>query len=391
MPWEERTVSQMREEFVKEVLAQQKSKSELCREYNISRVTGDKWLKRYAAGECLKDRSRKPKSTPFKTAEATEAVILQYRKDHPAIGAVKIRKILENEGYRDLPSSKTVHNILVRNGMVTKEASQAATPYQRFQKAEPNDMWQADYKGHFAMESGERCHPLNIIDDCSRYNLCSEAQRSETFAEIQPVMIRLFETYGLPKILLCDNGNPWGTQQSPGFTHFEVWLMELGILTIHGRPRHPQTQGKDESFNRAMTKELLKDAVIRDMADAQKQFDQYREFYNNIRPHHALKLDTPSQHYVRSSREYPSQISRWEYPEGAEIRRVKSTGYFNWNGQGYYLSEALGGKEIMVQESRRENCIKIIFREFQIAKIDTEQRGFLFRRAYRLEDDPRLK
>ena len=391
MPWEERTVSQMREEFVKEVLAQRKSKSELCREYNISRVTGDKWLKRYAAGECLEDRSRKPKSTPFKTPEATEKVILEYREDHPAIGAVKIRKILENEGYKDLPSTKTVHNILVRNGKVTKEASQAATPYQSFQKEEPNDMWQADYKGHFAMESGERCHPLNIIDDCSRYNLCSEAQRSETFAEIQPVMIRLFETYGLPKILLCDNGNPWGTQQSPGFTHFEVWLMELGILTIHGRPRHPQTQGKDESFNRAMTKELLKYAVIRDMADAQRQFDQYREFYNNIRPHHALELDTPSQHYVRSSREYPSQISRWEYPEGAEIRRVKSTGYFNWDGQGYYLSEALGGKEIMIQKSRTENCIKIIFREFQIAKIDTEQRGFLFRRAYRLEDDPRLK
>lgn len=391
MPWEERTVSQMREEFVKEVLAQRKSKSELCREYNISRVTGDKWLKRYAAGECLEDRSRKPKSTPFKTPEATEKVILEYREDHPAIGAVKIRKILENEGYKDLPSTKTVHNILVRNGKVTKEASQAATPYQSFQKEEPNDMWQADYKGHFAMESGERCHPLNIIDDCSRYNLCSEAQRSETFAEIQPVMIRLFETYGLPKILLCDNGNPWGTQQSPGFTHFEVWLMELGILTIHGRPRHPQTQGKDESFNRAMTKELLKYAVIRDMADAQRQFDQYREFYNNIRPHHALKLDTPSQHYVRSSREYPSQISRWEYPEGAEIRRVKSTGYFNWDGQGYYLSEAFGGKEIMIQKSRTENCIKIMFREFQIAKIDTEQRGFLFRRAYRLEDDPRLK
>lgn len=391
MPWGERTVSQMREEFVREVLAQQKNKSELCREYNISRVTGDKWLKRYTAGECLEDRSRKPKSTPFKTPEATEAVILQYRKEHPAIGAVKIRKILENEGYRDLPSSKTVHNILVRNGMVSKEASQAATPYQRFQKVEPNDMWQADYKGHFAMESGERCHPLNIIDDCSRYNLCSEAQRSETFAEIQPVMVRLFETYGLPKILLCDNGNPWGTQQSPGFTHFEVWLMELGILTIHGRPRHPQTQGKDESFNRAMTRELLKNAVIRDIADAQKQFDQYREFYNNIRPHHALKLDTPSQHYVRSSREYPSQISQWEYPEGAEIRRVKSTGYFNWDGQGYYLSEALGGKEIMVRKSKTENCIKIIFREFQIAKINTEQRGFLFRRAYRLEDDPRLK
>lgn len=391
MPWGERTVSQMREEFVKEALAQEKTKSELCREYNISRVTGDKWIKRYEAGECLENRSRRPKTTPYKTPEAIEQAILEYRQEHKAIGAVKIRKILEKQGYEGLPSSKTVHNILVRNGLVSKEASQAATPYQRFQKKEPNDMWQADYKGHFAMENGVRCHPLNIIDDCTRFNLCSEAQLSETFAEMQPVMIRLFETYGLPEILLCDNGNPWGTQQSPGFTHFEVWLMELGILTIHGRPRHPQTQGKEESFNRSMTKELLKQSTFHDLADAQKKFDAYREFYNNERPHHALNLDTPSQHYIRSIREYPSQISQWEYPEGSEIRRVKSTGYFTWERQGYYLSEAFGGKEIMIQKSRTENCIKIIFREFQIAKIDTEQRGFLFRRAYRLENDPRLK
>ena len=391
MPWNERTVSQMREEFVKEVLAQHKTKSALCREYGISRVTGDKWLKRYAAGENLDDRSHSPFRCPHKTDAATEELILGYRDNHQGIGAVKIKRILEQAGHEGIPSARTVNNILLRNGRISKEASAAATPYQRYEKDHPNEMWQADYKGHFALRNGVRCHPLNIIDDCSRFNLCCEAQYSETFAEIKPVMVRLFETYGMPESILCDNGNPWGTQQSPGFTNFEVWLMELGILTLHGRVRHPQTQGKEESFNRSMTKELLKYATFADMEDAQKQFDEYRDFYNNERPHYALNLDTPAEHYMRSTREYPSQIHPWEYPEGAEIRKVKSTGYFNWDGQGYYLSEAFGGKEIMVKQSRQEHCIKIIFREFQIAKIDTEQRGFLFRRAYRLENDPRLK
>lgn len=329
MPWEERIVSQLRESFVKEVLAQEKTKSALCQEYGISRVTGDKWIKRYEAGESLENQSRRPNTSPTRTSETIEQAVVQYRRTHKAIGAVKIHRILQDKGFENLPSTKTIHNILVRNGLVSKEASQAVAPIQRFQKENPNDMWQADYKGHFAMQDGNRCHPLNIIDDCSRFNLCCEALRNETFAEIQPVMIRLFETYGLPDTFLCDNGNPWGTAQTTGFTNFEVWLMELGILTVHGRPRHPQTQGKDESFNRAMTKELLKHAVISDLADAQRQFDEYREFYNNERPHHALKLDKPGEHYVKSRREYPPEIVRWEYPKNAEVRRVKSTGFFN--------------------------------------------------------------
>ena len=104
-------------------------------------------------------------------------------------------------------------------------------------------MWQTDFKGNFALANGVRCHPLNILDDRSRFCLCVEALENETFSAVKPVFKRVFSEYGLPFSLLCDNGNPWGTAQSMGYTAFEVWLMELGILTLHGRPRHPQTKG----------------------------------------------------------------------------------------------------------------------------------------------------
>lgn len=389
MSWKERTVNQMREDFVKEVLEQQRSKSELCRKYGISRPTGDKWIARYLAGLPMEDMRRSPHSMPTRTPDETEQLIVELRRQYSALGASKLRRILHDQGHDPLPSTRTVNRILKRNGLISKEASQAATPYKRFQKDNPNDMWQADYKGHFALKNGVRCHPLNIIDDCTRFNLCCEAQRTETFAEIKPVMTRIFREYGLPKVLLCDNGNPWGTQQSPGFTSFEVWLMELGVLTMHGRFRHPQTQGKDESFNRAMTRELLKERKFADMEDAQLCFDKYRKFYNEIRPHHALNLDTPSSHYQRSPREFPETIVPWEYPVGVDIRRVKSTGYFNWQGQGYYLSEALANKEIMIQKSNEDDCYRLHFRQFVIAKIDTKERGYIFRRAYLAKDDPR--
>ena len=389
MPWEERKVSQVREEFVKRVLAEEASKSALCREYGISRPTGDKWIARYQAGETLEDRSRAPRKRPRETPEEVERQIIAYRLEHPAIGARKLQRILENKGFRDIPSHSTINRIFARHGLITRQASLAATPRQRFVKSAPNEMWQADYKGHFAMKDGQRCHPLNIIDDCSRFSLCCQAQRSETFEEIKPVMIRLFREFGMPFSFLCDNGNPWGTVQSTGFSRFEVWLMELGVLTLHGRVRHPQTQGKGESFNRSMTKELLRQTTISDLADAQRQFDRYRAFYNHERPHHALGLDTPGQRYVPSARPYPERILSWEYPEGCELRRVRETGFFNYSGQGYFLSEAFGGKEIAVRPSHIPGCISLFFRQFRIGRIDVEKRVFTFKRAYLIESDPR--
>ena len=389
MPWKERIVNQMRKEFVERVLQGEKSKSALCREYGISRPTGDKWLMRYLEGETLGDQSRTPHRMPRKVSGETEELILKYRREHPAIGAVKIRTILERQGYTELPCARTVNNILKRNGMISREASLAARPIQRFEKGSPNEMWQADYKGHFTMKNGERCYPLNIIDDCSRYNLCCEAQRGETYEEIKPVMKRIFEEYGLPDSFLCDNGNPWGTPQSTGFSRFEVWLMELGVLTLHGRVAHPQTQGKEESYNRSLTKELLKHTTIADLADAQRQFDEYREFYNHERPHHSLGLATPGEKYTKSSRRYPEKISEWEYPEGCKLHKVTNNGYICCGGRNYFLSEAFRGKTIAIRESHLPGQITLLFRQFRIGRIDVEKRVYTMKRIQLLEGDPR--
>lgn len=391
MAWRERSVEQMREEFVKRVLSGEKTKSALCREYGISRVTGDKWLKRYMAGESLTDRSREPFTHPNRIPAATEAEIVNYRKSYPAFGAVKIRRFMENDGYTELPCVKTYNNIFSRNGLIEKEASLAATPHKRFEKAVPNEMLQGDFKGHFALNNGQRCHVLNVLDDHSRFCLCCEALENETFSAVKPAFERIFREYGLPFSFLCDNGNPWGTAQSVGYTQFEVWLMELGILTIHGRPKHPQTQGKQERFNRSFTRECLKGRELEDLAHAQKCFDEYRRFYNENRPHFALKLDVPSQHYEPSKRRMPTEIEAWEYGSEYELRKVKETGYFTYNGQGYFLSEAFGGKTIAVRESRLPGQITLVFRQFRIGRIDLESRAYTQRKIYLLDGDPREK
>lgn len=390
MAWKERTVEQMREEFVKRVLAHEKSKAALCREYGISRPTGDKWIKRYMSGKPLSNQSRRPLKVSGKINAELEAEIVRVRRANKALGAVKIRKIMENSGYTNLPCAKTFNNIFNRNGLIEKEEHQAAIPYIRFEKDCPNEMWQADFKGHFRMEDGFRCHPLNVIDDYSRYNLCSEALLNETFSAVEPVFKRLFLEYGMPFSLLCDNGNPWGTSQSLGYSRFEIWLMELGILTLHGRARHPQTQGKEERYNRSFTRECLKGKQFENLIHAQQCFEEYRKFYNEIRPHFALDLNVPSSRYSRSKKQMPNHISEWEYPQEYKLCKVKETGYFNYNGQGFFLSEAFAGKYIAVRESHLHGQITLVFRQFKIGRIDLQNRVYTLRRSYLLHGDPRL-
>ena len=389
MAWNERTVEEMREEFVRRVLASEQTKSALCREYGISRPTGDKWVERFLTGDSMSNRSRAPKTIHSRIDPELEKKIVALRRKYPAIGAVKLRKMMEDKGYTALPCARTFNNIFHRHGLIEQEASRAATPYQRFEKSAPNEMWQADFKGHFAMKNGYRCHPLNILDDHSRFNLCIEALHGETFEDVKPVMERLFQEYGLPFSFLCDNGNPWGTSQSLGYTRFEVWLMELGILTLHGRIRHPQTQGKEERFNGSFTKECLKYHEIQNFDHAQKVFDEYRSFYNEVRPHCSLNLDVPQKHYQVSSRQMPGQIEVWEYAPECSICKVKETGYFHYKGQGYFLSEAFAGKHIAVRESHLPGQITLLFRQFKIGRIDLENRAYTLKKAYLLEDDPR--
>ena len=389
MAWEERTVEQMRKEFVRRVLAQEGSKAALCREYGISRPTGDKWIERFRTGQDLSDRSRAPKSVPGRISPELEAEIVRLRRQYPALGAVKLHRIMENEGYTDLPCARTFNNVFRRHDLIGQEESAAATPHRRFEKAIPNEMWQGDFKGHFRMKNGHRCHPLNIIDDCSRFSLCIEALENETFDAVKPVMERLFREYGLPFSFLCDNGNPWGTAQSLGYSRFEVWLMELGVLTLHGRPHHPQTQGKEERFNRSFTRECLKGREFRDRLHAQSCFDDYRTFYNEVRPHFALELDVPVRHYTPSQRLFPEKTEVWEYGPEYRLCKVKETGFFNYNGQGFFLSEAFAGKTIAVRESHLPGQITLVFRNFRIGRIDLVNRVYTLKRAYLLADDPR--
>ena len=91
-------------------------------------------------GQSMSDQSRAPKSVPGRIPVEVESKIVQMRKQYPALGAVKLRKIMENEGYTDLPCARTFNNVFRRHNLIEQEESAAATPHQRFEKSTPNEM-----------------------------------------------------------------------------------------------------------------------------------------------------------------------------------------------------------------------------------------------------------
>ena len=391
MPWECKTMEQTRLEFVKRVLAKEKSKSALCREYGISRPTGDKWIKRYLSGDSLSDRSKRPFLTANKISSADEERIVAARLKEPGIGACKTRKMLIDSGWENAPSISTFNAVFKRNGLIQKSDSQKATHIKRFEKDHPNVMWQADFKGDFLLGDHTRVYPLSIIDDHSRFCLNADAKSNVKSDNTKASFSKTFKEYGLPEILLCDNGNPWGASQSSALTYFEVWLMELGILTIHISRKHPQTQGKVEKFNRSYKDERLRFYLPKDIEDAQKTRMEYKDFYNKQRPHFALNLDTPAQHYQKSKTKYNEHISQWKYADNAETRIVKESGYVSFEGQGYFLSEGMRGKEIAIVDTETDGVFDILFRQFRVAKLDWNNRCIVSKKVFLLKDDPREK
>ena len=369
-------------EFVVEALAGEKSMSQLCREYEVSRPTGYKWLRRYQAGEPLRDQSHASRRHPNRTPPEVEALLVAARNRHPTWGGRKLVRYLEDQGYSGLPAASTATEILRRHGLISPEESEKHTPYRRFQMERPNQLWQMDFKGHFALTNGTRCHPLTISDDHSRRLLCLDAYDNERWPSVQGSLLRVFQENGLPEAILSDNGPPWGDNAN-GYTPYEVWMMQLGILPIHGRPLHPQTQGKEERFHRTLKEDVLKRCALADLLQAQTVFDAYRAEFNQERPHAALGYDVPDRHYTPSPRPLPGSWGEPEYDAGLTLRRVNSKGYLSIQGRRYYLSEAMIGKYVELR-FRPDNMVDLCYGPFRIASIDLSERLFRSRKISRV-------
>lgn len=381
MPFNTKTVMKQKQEFVLLATNKQINFSELCQRYDISRTTGYKWLKRYKTlGEQgMHEQSRKPLTSPFQTHQGIEQRIVELRLDNPAWGAKKLYKLLEAERSRGLfsgriPARSTISCILKRYGLISEAKSMQSSPYQRFEYEYPNELWQMDFKGHFAMLNTKRCYPLTITDDHSRFNIGLFACGDEKYGTVKDLLITAFEKYGKPDTILTDNGSPWGVagqHVEDGhrvFSSFEKWLISHHIRLIHGRAYHPQTQGKEERFHRTLKEELLSRQQYKNISDCQASFDLWRQKYNCYRPHEAIGFEVPATRYKPSLRNYENVVTEPVYQNGDMIRKV-ADGWLSFKGQYVKLGRAFSGDRVAIRPTSTDGIYEVYFYDQILRKL----------------------
>jgi transposase InsO family protein len=371
MPWREASVTKLREEFVLLALAPGANVSELCHRFGIERSTGHKWIRRYRtegpAG--LADRTRRPHASPMKTDAATEVEVLRIRaENNNAWGGRKIAWTMARNGWKTVPGESTISDILRRHGKLDRE-DQHPGPFVRFERAEPNELWQMDFKGHFPMATG-RCHPLTVLDDHSRYSLGIEACDNEQDLTVRARLTKLFHRYGLPFAMLMDNGSPWGNCGGQPFTIFTTWLMRHGIRVSHGRPYHPQTQGKDERFHRSLVAEVLNRNAYADLAACQKAFDRWRHIYNHERPHESLRMNPPGTRYNCSPRTFCERLPAIEYGPDDIVRKVDSEGTISFKNRPIRIGKAFRKQPVALRPTCEDGIFSVHYCTQQIGQID---------------------
>lgn len=374
MPWQQVTPMSEKKEFISLAAREDANISRLCRYFQVSRKTAYKWLGRYRQqGEAgLEDLRRRPRSSPGQTLPILEEAVVQVRELHPAWGGRKIRARLQHLGWAAVPAASTITGILRRHGLIDPEEAAKHKAWRRFEAKAPNDLWQMDFKGHFAAGQG-RCHPLTVLDDHSRFALGLEACGDERRDTVRERLIAIFRRYGLPRKMLMDNGPPWGTEGQADYSVLTVWLLRLGVQVGHSSPYHPQTLGKDERFHRTLEAELLQYCRGQELGVCQQRFEVWRQTYKLERPHEALELAPPVSRYRESPRSFPETLPVWEYGPGDQVRKVQAEGWFSFRGREFRVSKAFRGQAVALRSTLTDGVWEVFFGPHRLGQIDERE------------------
>ena len=321
----------------------------LCRDLEISRQTLYKYRRRFEAeGPAgLVERSRRPHSSPGRVSDATEEAIIRLRKELPLeCGAQTIAYHLARQGKKP-PSVATIHRVLVRRGMVTPQPEKRPkVAWKRFVWPRPNDAWQIDATA-WALADGQTVWIMDVLDDHSRALVAARVDTGPTAKAAWDAFTTAVETWGLPARVMNDNGSCFtGRLSRNGEADFERMLRSLGVVQICSSPGHPQTCGKLERSHQTTKAWLRIQPAAGSIGELQDQLDQWRDHYNQARPHRALRGATPAEQWAANDRAKPGQAI--DGPIRASIHTVNKGGHIGWSDFVVGIDSRLSGQRVLV-------------------------------------------
>src|SRR5260221_3953506 len=293
MPWSEVSPMDQRTQFIADFQRHLMSVTELCERFGISRKTGYKWAARCQAEgpSGLLERSRRPHASPHATSSKIVQALLEARRRHHTWGAKKLLRILSRQQPTwDWPARSTCCDILKRHGLVPRRRRRSRPGHPgrpRTPMLAPNDIWTADFKGHFKTRDGVYCYPLTIVDGFSRFLLACQGLHSTEHLGSQQVFRRVFQEFGMPGIIRSDNGVPFATTALARLSQLSVWWIRLGVYPELIEPAHPQQNGRHERMHKTLKAEANRPPSGH-LASQQRRVNAFRQEFNHDRPHEAL-------------------------------------------------------------------------------------------------------
>jgi len=381
VPWKANTPVDLREEMI-ERLCRGERLTDLCREYGISRKTGEKFKKRFRtegiAG--LQDRSRAPVIIPHKTPPELVEAIVEHRRQHPTWGPKKLKRTLETALGKTLPAMSTIGDILTEHGLIVPRRPRqrhVPTPTKLREAFAPNDVWCIDYKGQFRLGDKTYCYPLTITDQFSRFILCCEGMGAISDEAARNQCLEVFAERGLPTAMRSDNGVPFASTGLAGLTKLSVLWLRLGIQLERTRPAHPQDNGRHERMHRTLKQETTRPARS-NLLQQQESFDSFVDEFNHRRPHEALDMKRPTDVYSAATRKCPDKLPELDYASFDDVRRVGTSGMLHARGRKQvYLSTALAGEYVGLREDNEiEDRWLVTFANIDLGHIEPGSHHF---------------
>lgn len=374
MSWHKVPVKVQKMLFIADWIKKEHSVSDLCLRYGISRQCGYELINRFTTeGEAaFEERSHCRHSHPNQTSPELIQIILDTKHRYPLWGPVAIQAWLTKEKptYR-WPAASTVGDILKRHGLVKKRVLRRHVPpyTQPLKHCEGvNQVWSADYKGHFRMQNTRYCYPFTVTDNYSRFLFCCDAYEKISGILTIKSFEKIFYEYGLPDVIRTDNGYPFASTAVGGLTRLTAWLLKLGIHLERIDPGCPQQNPRHERMHRTL-KAGIQTNTKRAVAEQQSWFDIFKKEYNEQRPHQSLKLQRPAEVHEKSRRIYQTPNPEVIYPNEFLIRKVRTNGEIKYAGKKYFIAEVLRGEPVGLEMIDDDRAI-VYFAKLKLGIVD---------------------
>jgi putative transposase len=200
-------------------------------------------------------------------------VHVMLRRDGWLMNVKKTRRI-----YREL-------GLQLRN-KTPKRRVKAKLREGRVNATQPNETWAMDFV-HDQLATGRKIRVLAVVDTFSRYVPVIDPRFSYRGEDVVQSLDRVCKQIGYPRSIRVDQGSEFISRD------LDLWAYTNGVTLDFSRPGKPTDNAFIEAFNSRFRAECLNAHWFMSLADAQQKMEDWRRYYNEVRPHGAIGHKAP--------------------------------------------------------------------------------------------------